>query len=335
MNKDFIKKYWFMGIVAVALLVFVGLYCVDAYNNREIKVNNKEIEGKYIVYTVDGDPVYADEFFDSLYAKNGFTQSFIAFERAVFNKAYETTDEMKEIAAQSSQGLLSNYSKDYIISSLEAMGYINGIDDVTQYYIDNQKQTLLTRDYLEANYDEYVAPRVGKDGRLIYHILISCKTTPVYDDKGNIIAYNAEPTESQENALQQVKDYLADENNSFEYCAYQFSDDTGTANSGGYVGLISTENASRWYDLFSKKALELKDGEVSDVLVTEAGYHIIYNAGSSKEAILNDNYYIAELEQALPNLVLKAVLKKADEFDFEIKSQALQDEIDNMLESGN
>ncbi len=41
-KKELLKKYWFIGVIAIALLVFVGIYAADAYKNREIVVNNKQ-----------------------------------------------------------------------------------------------------------------------------------------------------------------------------------------------------------------------------------------------------------------------------------------------------
>ena len=60
-KKELLKKYWFIGVIAIALLVFVGIYAADAYKNREIVVNNKQTDGKYVAYTLDGEPVFADD----------------------------------------------------------------------------------------------------------------------------------------------------------------------------------------------------------------------------------------------------------------------------------
>jgi len=62
-KKELLKKYWFICLIAVALLVFIGIYAADSYKNKEITVSNRQIDGKYVVYTVDGEPVYADDFY--------------------------------------------------------------------------------------------------------------------------------------------------------------------------------------------------------------------------------------------------------------------------------
>ena len=49
--KDILKKYWFLLLVAIGLLVYVVVYCVQAYSNRTVYVNAKQEDGKSIVYT--------------------------------------------------------------------------------------------------------------------------------------------------------------------------------------------------------------------------------------------------------------------------------------------
>jgi len=332
-TKELIKKYWFIGVVAIVLIAFIGLYAVDTYKNREITVNSKQIDGKYVAYTLDDQPVYADDLYESLYDAGGLSQVVVAYERAVLNAAYETTEEMNNIAANSASSILSSYSQSYIISSLESMGYYNGIDDLTQYYVDAQKQEMMIKEYVSANTEEYLSPLVGTNGRIIYHILVKCDTTPVNDEEGNIIAYEANPTQEQTDKLNEVLAYLQDENNRFEYAAYQYSEDTGSAQQGGYIGMINEENAEIYDQMFAKASHELEENEVSEPIVSSFGYHIIKNAGSSTENILNDFYYLSELENNYPTLALKAIMLKAEELGFEIKDEDIKAQILSQLES--
>ncbi|MBQ2657424.1 MAG: peptidylprolyl isomerase [Erysipelotrichaceae bacterium] len=332
-KKEFLKKYWFICLIAAALLVFIGIYAADSYKNREITVSNKQIDDKYVVYTVDGEPVYADDFYEKLYAAAGQTQAVVAYERAIFEAGIETTEEMKNNAAAYASTILQSYSQEYVLSSLKAMGYTNGLDDLTQYYIDAQKQDQMIRDYVTANADAYVVPALGTNGRIIYHILVQCETEPVYDEEGNIVEYKANPTEEQTAALNSILEYLSDENNTFEYAAYQFSEDTGSKDNGGYIGAINEENAAIYDEMFAKAALALNDDEVSDVVVSQFGYHIIKNVGSTVEKVLNDYYFLSDLENSYPNLAIKAILEKGAELGFEIKDKELLDSINSQLES--
>ncbi len=330
-KKELIKKYWFIGVVAVALLIFVGIYAADAYKNREIVVNNKQIDGKYVAYTLDGEPVYADDLYASLYESSGISQAVVAYERAIFNEGYETTDEMNTNATNSAASILSRYSEDYVLESLKAMGYTGGIDDLKQYYIDAQKQEMLIKDYVAANADTYLTESIGTNGRLIYHILVKCDTTPVTDENDNIIGYEANPTDEQKEKLTQIQDALADENNTFEYVAYMYSDDSSSSN-GGYIGMIKEENKDMYDQFFAQKSLELAEGEVSEPIVSQFGYHIIKNMAMSQEALLNDYYFIANLQSNYPTMAIKAIMEKGTELGFETKDEDLKAQIEAQLE---
>ncbi|MCR4634008.1 MAG: peptidyl-prolyl cis-trans isomerase [Erysipelotrichaceae bacterium] len=330
-KKELIKKYWFIGVVAVVLLVFVGIYAADAYKNREVIVNNKQVDGKYVAYSLDGEPVYADDLYASLYETNGVSQAVVAFERAIFNQGYETTDEMNTNATNSAASILSRYSEDYVLESLNAMGYTGGIDDLKQYYIDAQKQELLIKDYVAANADTYLKDSIGTNGRLIYHILVKCDTTPVTDENDNIIGYEANPTDEQKEKLTQIQDALADENNTFEYVAYTYSEDSSSSN-GGYIGMINEENKDMYDQFFAETSLKLNEGEVSEPIVSQFGYHIIKNVAMSQEALLNDYYYLASLESTYPTMAIKAIMEKGTELGFEIKDEDLKAQIEAQLE---
>ncbi len=330
-KKELLKKYWFVGVIGIALLVFVGIYAADAYKNREIIVSNKQIDNKYVAYTVDGEPVYADDLYASLYETGGLGQTVVAYERAVLNTAYETTEEMETTAANSAASILSRYSEEYVLESLSSMGYTGGVDDIKQYYIDAQKQELMVQEYVTNNVDTYLKPLLGTDGRLIYHILVMCDTTPVTDEDGNVIGYEANPTDEQKEKLAQIQDALNTADSSFEYVAYLYSED-GSSSNGGYIGVINEENRNNYDMVFANKSMELAEGEISEPIVSQFGYHIIKNAAVSNEAFLKDYYFLSELEKNYPTLAIKAIMEKGAELGFEIKDEDLKAQIEAQLE---
>ena len=87
------------------------------------------------------------------------------------------------------------------------------------------------------------------------------------------------------------------------------------------------------YEMFAKAAMALEDDEVSNVVVSQFGYHIIKNAGSTVEKALNDYYFLSNLENSNPDLALKAILEKGTELGFEIKDEKLLNSISSQLES--
>lgn len=332
-TKELFKKYWFICLIALVLLAFIGLYSYESFKNKEVVIKNKQIDGKYVAYTIDDEPVYADDLFTSLNEENGISQAVIAFERAVFAKAYETTEEMRQVASNSVASILSYYSQDYIDNAMKEMGYTGGINDLNDYYIDSQKQQLLIKDFLIAHSDEYVKETLGDNGRLIYHILVTCDVTPVLDDQENVIAYEANPTAEQQEKLDNILEELKAEDASFEYIAYQNSDDTGSAQNGGYIGIINDGNKDIYDQFFAQESLRLKDGEISEPIVSQFGYHIIKNAGSDLNTILDDYYFINELGNNDQTITIKALLEKADELGFKIVDEDLKTKIDNLIGS--
>ncbi len=328
-KKELFKKYWFIGVVAIALLVFVGIYAVDTYKNREVVVNNKVTDGNYIAYELDSEPVYADELYDSLYESRGLSQFVIAYQRAVLDAGYETTEEMQGIAATSASSILSRYSEDYVVESLRSMGYTGGVNELAQYYIDAQKQELLIKDLVSSDPDTYLKPTIGTNGRLIYHILVRTETQPILDEDENIIGYEALATDEQKEKLAQIQDALNtalnddDDATTFESVAYANSDDS-SKQYGGYIGAVNEENASSFDQFFAKTALELKDGEISEPIVSQFGYHIIWNKGSDTDTLLDDYYFLSDLQNYDPTLVVKSLVKKGEELGFEIVDEDLK-----------
>ena len=330
--KELLKKYWFIALIGLVFLIFIGMYAADTYKNRDITVKNKQEDGKYVAYTIDSNPIFAEDLYQSLYQGKGLSQSVLAYEREVFKQAYETTEEMKNQASIQASNVLSTYSKEYIEDAIRAMGYIGGIDELTDYYIDSQKQELLLKEYVLEHKDEYLTDILGENGRLIYHILVKCETTPVNDDQGNIISYEANPTDEQKEKLNTILEELKKDDVTFEYVAYQYSEDSSSSQ-GGYIGLLNEETKNNFVQMFSNAAMQLNEGEVSDVVVTEYGYHILKNNGSTAEKIMDDFYFIGDMQESYPNLAIKAVVNKGEQLGFEIVSETLKNEINAQLES--
>lgn len=330
--KELIKKYWFVALIGVLLIVFIGVYAMDAYKNRELTVQSKDVDGKSAVYSVDGEYVLADDFFNSLYQVNGLSSEFTAFQRAVLNSAYETTDDMNTLATSNAAYAYQQYGEPYIVSILQSMGYTNGSDDLVDYYIDSQKSNLLTSDYLKAHEAEYITPyQTENDGRVIYHILVKVADVASETDADGNTTYTANPTEEESKKLQDILEAL--KTKPFQEVAAEYSDDS-SAQSGGYIGYIGKANGTNYYPVFTEASMKLANDEVSEPITSQAGYHIIWNAGSSTETLLNDNSFLTLLLQDNPTISLRSVMDKAKELNYEIVDETLSNMIKAQLESG-
>lgn len=331
--KDLLKKYWFVGVIGIALIVFIGIYAVDAYNNRELTVSDKQIDGNYAVYSVDDNYVMADDFFDSLYKTNGLNCEITAFQRKIVENSYETTDEMNENATMLASYNYQQYGKDYIDEAMKASGYSGGVNDFVNYLINVEKTKLLVADYLKANESTLVAPYVEENNpRIIYHILVKVADVTKNEDADGNVTYTANPTEEETAKLNEVLSAL--EENSFEQVAFTYSEDTGSAQNGGYIGLITNANAAQYDQAFAKESLRLADDEVSEPIVSQYGYHIIWNAGSSIDKLSEDSQFSADMNTISPNYQLKALLEKAEQLNITIVDEELKNYFDSILESG-
>lgn len=329
--KDLFKKYWFVGLIGIVLIVFIGIYAVDAYNNRELTVSSKQVDGKYVVYSVDGDNVYADDFYNSLFTSNGLNCEFIQFEREIFNKAYETTEEMSTLASNYASYMFQQYGEEYISDQLKQMGYIDGTSDLIQYYIDSQKSELLVADYIKANKDDvFTSYAQDNSPRMIYHILVKVADISSETAEDGSTVYTANPTAEEQEKLNKILEAL--KTKAFEEVAKEYSDDT-SGQQGGMIGVISNANASNYYPIFSETSLTLSDDEVSEVITSQAGYHIIWNAGSSLDILLLDSNFIYDLQDSMPALNIKAIMAKANELGYEIVDKDLLAMVNAQLES--
>ena len=48
-TKDIIKKYWFVALVGILLVVFIVFYCVDLNSKKEVKVDTLTKDGQSVI----------------------------------------------------------------------------------------------------------------------------------------------------------------------------------------------------------------------------------------------------------------------------------------------
>lgn len=133
--------------------------------------------------------------------------------------------------------LATEYIKSEIISKVNVTE-----DEMDQYY--------------KAHQDEFRSPEMVR----ARHILIKVDRTASEDDKKNA-------REKAEGILKRIK---AGED--FAKLANEVSDDTGSKTKGGDLGLFPK---GRMVPAFEQAAFSLKPGEVSDVIESPFGFHII------------------------------------------------------------
>lgn len=321
--KEMFKKYWFVMLIAIGMLVFLVLYIVDLGKKKELVVNSKEIDGKYVIYSINGQNYYADDLYDTLYQDSGAQTSFEVLKKSVLEEGYETSEDMKSIAATYAEYVASSNDPEEVAAFLKQYGYNNGIMDLSNYYINSQKEIDLMSDFYFNNYDKYVKAHVDvAEPKLVYHILVKVADVQTSTDENGKTVYTMNPTAEETEKLNTVKEALKTE--SFEDVAIKYSED-GSAADGGYLSVIDNYIASNYVEEFSKAALALNPGEVSDVVESQYGYHIIKVEEADIDTLCDDPYFLDELNNYYQNAIVLAVKDKAKELGFTINDSSLNE----------
>lgn len=131
-------------------------------------------------------------------------------------------------------------------------------------------QVSVTDQEVKQYYDENAAKFQGNEQRQASHILIGFNSTATPAEK-------AAAKEKAESVLKQVKANPK----SFEKLAIEFSQDTGSAGKGGDLGSFGR---GAMVKPFEDAAFSMKVGDISDLVESEFGYHIIKLTGITGES---------------------------------------------------
>ncbi len=278
--KDFVKKNWFVSILAV-LFVFVSVYYI--YDTNKGKLKGKTSGGEDVVYEINGENITAAQFYDAMYKNNGVAAIYHAFTRAVADQSVETTEEMKTLAANQANSIANSYYSSYgadyqnqLDSELKSMGY-EGYESLEDYLIDYFKLEQIAEEYARDNFDDLQI-------RNISYLLIkpSAENTEETDEEGTA----ADDVQTKMDAVDEMLAGGA----SFAETATAFSEDDTTAAKGGVLGSID-KNTTSLDAAFQEAALALNEGETSDWVYSEQfGYFRIYCNASTPETFTKVYY---------------------------------------------
>ncbi len=315
--KENLKKYWFVVLVGILLVAGIGYF---AWDQTQGLLPGKKVDGKDVVYSIGENNITADEFYDQLFDQLGAAGVYQFIQRSVVDAAVETTDEMKDNAKTNADTVTaqfkSSYGADYesvLLQAIQAVGY-NSLDELEQYFIDSQKYETFAKQLLEGAYDESLKPRI------LSHILVSM------EDPDN-------PTEEEQAKMAEI-DTALQEGQDFGEVAASYSDDSSASNNGslGYSD-IHTSFVSEFLDA----AMQLNEGEVSDWVKTEYGYHRIKCDAATLESLKNYDEFYDGLNSSNPTLVAEGIWNKAKEMGLTFSDSTLEETLLSYLglEGGN
>ena len=181
---------------------------------------------------------------------------------------------------------LQNQTRDISYLLFKQSAYLPEVEltdeEIQQYYEENQDRYMhpeqvslsyvelkpenisvdgsVNEESLRRQYDLYVASLAGNEQRKARHILIKL------DDETD-----AETRAAKKQQLQQIREKIA-AGESFEELAKQVSEDPGSAANGGDLDWVAR---GMMVPEFEDALFKLKAGEVSDIVTTSFGYHLI------------------------------------------------------------
>ena len=288
--KEILKRLGFVGLIAILFIGFIIVFIVDMIGNLPVVKDPYQVDGQYIIYTINGENYTADEFYDDMFDTLGISSIYYELEHIVCDAAVETTETMKTIASSYATYLLEYYGESSLTSQMQSLGY-SSASDTYDYYIYVQKSLILRQDYLREHMEEIVEPFFEeKDPKLISHILITVEDIEeTEDDDGNTV-YVANPTDEEQAKLDAVLEAL-ENGEAFADVAMEYSDDT-SASDGGYLGYFDLDNSSSYVEVFAEAAATISGGEMTDVITSEYGYHIIYCDSDDFEDLIDDTDFV-------------------------------------------
>ncbi len=301
---DFIKKQWFVLLIGLVFLIGIGYYIVDKQSNV---VKGKTVNGEAIVFSINDKNVTADEVYEN--AKEAYEANLAAlrYQIEIVDQTMELTDDEKTQAQITIQGLKANSEqqfgknyKDELGSVLTAIGF-DGYQDLEKFAGFTLKYNRMLKDFLKNNQDPYwTTLEKNLKPRLVSHIIVSIK------DFENITA-------EEQKLMDDIKAALA-KGDSFASVAQKYSQDGAAAN-GGSLGFNHAQ--SQLDQDFLKAMLELKQGEVSDWVKTQFGYHLIKIDATDFDTIMSTTENAEQVLQTVLNsnkdFIGKALQKQIDD----------------------
>ena len=335
--KELLKKYWFVLLVGIVLIVFVVAWAADNSKNttqeKENTVQTKEVDGKYVLFEMDGNGYTADEFYDVIDMSASLDiamQDLFAF---FANKEIKSTEEIKTLATSNAQYYILNTTPDQLEQMMRASG-LKKYGNITNFFEELFKKEKLKAQFLKNHTEDIINPYIdGNTYKKISHILIKvADVTETTDDNGNTI-HTANPTEEESAKLQNVLDML--KTDTFAKTAAKYSDD-GSAVSGGKLGCYTDEESSTTFvSEFADAVASLGMNQQSEVITTQYGYHIIYIEEATTDDIAEDERIIDTLIADNSENYYKMLIEYSDKYNVEFVNDDLIELLDQYRTTDN
>lgn len=326
--NEYIKKYWFVGLTAILMFIFIIAYAFSSFgkSNGKVSVKEKTKDGESVIYSLNNEDVKASDLFENIKNNYGNMAIFRKINKLIADSV-ETTKELKTNVNNVYANYRQKLQDEQILNEIKAYGYTN-VEQLYDYIMLQFKLDKVSEQYFEKHKDDLIKPFVEKNpGKLYAHILIKVNDAKVENKNGKeVVTLNPtkEEKEKLENVLKRIK------NEDFALVASQTSEDTGSAKQGGMLGYVDEDVMKGYVAPFAEAAKKLKDDEISPVVETQFGYHIIKCYKSDVDNLIKNgnfrNTYFTKTgkSQALP------IYEKAKELKIEILDENVKKVFEEM-----
>ena len=301
--NDLIKKYWFVGLVTIIFIIMIPVAIVN--NNSPHIVETKKIDNKYALFSIGDSNYLADDLYKLAGEDYEMKLALVQLERLAIDQVYSASQDEKDNAKLSAQQILTNYRAQYgqeiadaqLINQLTQYGYqtnsSNLLDNLNNYILTAQLINKNLHEYIDSNNELITKWQTENKPRIVAHIIINTNLEENKDEK----------------MVQSKKDKVDKllKEQDFSEVAKVMSED-GSKSSGGLLGEITTTK-SALVEPFLSEALKLKDGEVSDWVKTEFGYHKIKVITTKLEDLKKEEKFYESITSAYPSVGNQAIWK--------------------------
>ena len=311
---DTIKKHWFVILVGI---LFISASVYFAYDQTKDILRGKKVDGKDVVFEINGQNITADDFYEKLYDEMGISAIYTLFERAVIAQSAQSDKDLESEARIQANSTIENFKSYYgdsyeavLLQAIRGVGY-SKVSDLETYFKHLLLLEKVTKNHFITNSDTFYEEFFEKKSpRLVSHILVAM------DDP-------TKPTEQEQARWDEVKEALAS-GKSFKEVAKEMSDDTGSAANDGSIGYM--DSTSSLVPEFLLAALSLDEGETSEWIRTTYGWHLITVDSTSVEDLEKEDGFFSALSTHFPNAQRQMVWAMAQELNIDFKGNSEMEE---------
>ena len=278
---ELIKKNWFVVVVAA---LFCCMAIFFAYDQNKDNLPGKKVNGKDVVFSIGGQNFTADDLYEEYYPSGSADAVYMLAQRLLLDQTVKTTKELEADAATMADEYYS-YFYSYYGDSTDLFLEVNmkaiGLNSLEEYCLYNLKLEQMYSDYVSANLDTLYAPFAEEyKPRYVSHALI------MMDDPKN-------PTAEEKASFEEAKQAWESGEYTFGDFAEKYSDDTTSAIQKGSIGYVDKD--SSLVEPFLVACLALNEGEVSEWIESEYGYHLITVTSTNQEEIVKEVEFLEHI----------------------------------------